>query len=55
MLEKFLNKKVGIVIFNGSASPDFEKGFVTAVDENFIELDNNLTIAIKYIMSIEAK
>ncbi|MBP3707337.1 MAG: hypothetical protein J6J36_01850 [Clostridia bacterium] len=55
MLEKYLNRKVGVCIFNATQIPGFEKGIVTAVDENFIELDNDLTIAIKYIISIKAK
>lgn len=55
VFEKFLNKKVGVCIFNATQIPGFEKGIVTAVDENFIELDNDLTISIKYIISIKSK
>ena len=59
MLEKFLNKKVeitatthGSVIAFGKASI-ITRGTVTGVDANFIELDNNRVISIKYIISIE--
>ena len=55
MLEKFLNRKVGVCVFNATQYPDYDKGVVTAVDDKFIELDGNLTIAIKYIVSIQAK
>lgn len=54
MLEKFLDKKV-VVYFFTTRTNSFYRGVVTAVDKDFIELDNNLTIAIKYIISIESK
>ena len=71
MLEKFLNKKVKIVIatygttlnqkLKNSRSGGFTnyvaeynvEGIVTNIDSNFIEIDNNLVIQIKYIISIE--
>lgn len=56
MLEKFLNKKVKIFIYNYGASPmatiDVKEGTVTALDENFIELDNDQVVAIKCIRSM---
>ncbi len=66
MLEKFLNKNVLICIANYAAAaetlPAFgnplaqvqRKGRVTRVDENFIELDNNEIVAIKYISTIKS-
>ncbi len=59
MLEKFLNKKVEILIssygtpYNLSNSYLIKhKGVVTNIDSNFIELDNNKVIQIKYIISV---
>ena len=64
MLEKFKNKKVLICIADYAAAIDFKKqgrsyassrqreGIVTNLDENFIELDNDQIISIKYITSI---
>lgn len=59
MLEKFLNKKVGIEVLRctpggGFGGNEFFKGTITAIDDNFIELDNNCIIQIKYIVSVEA-
>lgn len=65
MLEKFLNKKVLICIANYAAATEVmasmknpyaplqRKGTVTNIDNNFIELDNNEVIAIKYITTIK--
>jgi hypothetical protein len=65
MLEKFLNQNVLICIANYASA--FEKvafgatlehvqrrGKVTRVDENFVELDNNEVVAIKYICTIKS-
>ena len=52
MLEKFLNKKVEILVTEYCTNKR-EKGIVTKVDSDFIELDNNKIIQIKYIISIE--
>lgn len=60
MLEKFLNKDVLINIANyaitlGNVSKGaYRKGTVTAIDDNFIELDNDEVIAIKYITTIKS-
>ena len=66
MLEKFLNKNVLICIanyasasekvagFNNSLAPFQRRGIVTRVDDNFIELDNNEVVAIKYISTIKS-
>ena len=56
MLEKFLNKKVLISTKNfASARMELQmKGTVTAIDDNFIELDNDEVIAIKYIARIKS-
>ncbi len=53
MLGKFLNKKVEILVTEYCANK-IEKGIVTKVDSNFIELDNNKVIQIKYIISIKS-
>ena len=53
MLEKFKNKKVEI-IYTSYAHFRMLKGIVTNIDENFIELDNNDLIAIKYILTIKS-
>ena len=64
MLEKFLNKKVLICIANYASAAEMivfnrpleavqRKGTVTNVDENFVELDNNELVAIKYICTIK--
>ena len=65
MLEKFLNKKVMIsfaeygrtvnhvsVGLKGAIENYIRKGTVTKMDDNFIELDNNEVVAIKYITTI---
>jgi len=67
MLEKFLNKNVEICLAEYAKAIDhisigtkgvleqyLRKGTVTRVDDNFIELDNNLVIAIKYITTIKS-
>ena len=67
MLEKFLNKNVLICIAEYAAAIEKanmtsianleayqKKGTVTGVDDNFVELDNNELIAIKYISTIKA-
>ena len=55
MLEKFLNKKVIIMISKYAASDFIEKkGIVTELNDDFIELDNDEIIAIKYITSIKS-
>jgi len=67
MLEKFLNKNVLICFANyahaqeklvigtrGILEAVQRRGTVTAVDDNFIELDNNELVAIKYISTIKA-
>ena len=72
MLEKFLNKKVKLVMATngtkiyqklkngisiGGGGTYFDtydvEGIVTNLDSNFIEINNNLVIQIKYIISIE--
>ncbi len=53
MLEKYLNKNV--VIFTqvqGTAISSKYKGIVTGADENFVELDNQKLISIKFIYSV---
>ena len=65
MLEKFKNKKVLICIAQYAAAYDKivlgaqvhalqRQGIVTNIDDNFIELDNNEVIAIKYIATIKS-
>ena len=58
MLEKFLNKKVKVFVTTyGSATPFRDNqscsGTVTNIDSNYIEINNNKVIQIKYIVSIE--
>ena len=53
MLEKFLNKKVSIE-HTTYCNIWKSKGTVTKIDENFIELDNDEVIAIKYITTIKS-
>ena len=53
MLEKFLNKRVQIV-YSSYAYERMLKGIVTKIDENFIELDNDEVVAIKYIVTIKS-
>ena len=56
MLGKLLNQKVRVYLVNFanslSAGVSYE-GTVTNIDENFIELNNEKIIAIKYIASIK--
>lgn len=66
MLEKFLNKNVLICFANYASAtevtPSFSnpysavqrKGIVTNIDNNFIELDNDEVVAIKYIATIKS-
>lgn len=65
MLKKFLNKKVLICIASYASAAEkivmgpnlaaFQRqGTVTDVDDNFVELDNNELVAIKYIATIKA-
>lgn len=59
MLEKFLNKRVRIYVTtygssNAISNNANQKGVVTSIDDKYIELDNNIVIQIKYIVSIEA-
>ena len=54
MIEKFLNKKVQIVYTGYSNAFYSLKGIVTKIDDNFIEVDNDEIIAIKYIMTIKS-
>lgn len=54
MLEKFLNKKVQIMYTGYSEGQYSEKGIVTKIDDNFIEVDNDKIIAIKYILTIKS-
>lgn len=55
MLEKFLNEKVEIVYTPYGLAGFTIKGVITAIDENFVELDNNEIIAIKFIMKVVKK
>ena len=52
MLEKFLNKKVQIyaTLYGAQA---MRKGIITAIDENFIELDSGEIIAKKAITIVK--
>jgi len=58
MLEKFLNKRVKLFVTTYGSNTAFRGnqgcvGTVTNIDSNYIELDNNKVIQIKYIVSIE--
>lgn len=64
MLNKYLNKKVEIAekYYNGSSTIEGKLnngnlnrtiGTITAIDENFIEVDNSILIAIRYIYRIK--
>ena len=54
MLEKFLNEKV-LITYTAYSSHWFDsKGIITKIDDDFIEIDNNQIIAIKYIVSIKS-
>ena len=53
MLEKFKNKKVQ-VRYTYYAHFLIAKGIITNMDENFIELDNDQIIAIKYVTDIKS-
>lgn len=68
MLEKFLNKEVVIEekIYNGPSTLYVNKmagivfqnkveGIITAIDDEFVELDNNSLIARKFIYRITLK
>ena len=50
MLEKFLNKKVKVYI----KEYGLRKGTITSINADFIELDNNIVIQIKYIIYVES-
>ncbi len=55
MLSKLLNQKVRVILMTAGsvgASPSYD-GVVTNIDDNFVELDNERIIAIKYITSIK--
>ena len=54
MIEKFLNEKVQIIYTAYSDSFFSLKGIITKIDDNFIEVDSNQIIAIKYIISIKS-
>ena len=54
MLEKFLNKKVEI-LYTTYNYRVVESGIITNIDENFIELDNNKVLQIKFICTIRVK
>ncbi len=49
MLEKFLNKRVCISVREIGCI----KGTVTNMNKDFIELDNNKTVNIKYVKYIQ--
>lgn len=53
MLEKYINKEVKIVtaIF-GTTVYDIEKGIITAIDDNFIELNNKILISKQHVYRI---
>ena len=54
MLEKYLNKKIEVDYTNYAYPVGLKvKGVITEIDDNFIELDNEMIIAIRYIISIE--
>jgi len=54
MLEKFLNEKVQIIYTAYSDNYFNLKGIITKIDDNFIEVDSNQIISIKYIISIKS-
>lgn len=54
MLDKFLNKKVKVLYGCYEYNKNTEKGTITRIDENFIELDNDTVIAIKHIFKINS-
>lgn len=66
MLEKFLNKRVLVCISHYAAAYERmymgvgvieayqRKGVLTRLDNNFIELDNDEVVAIKYITTIKS-
>jgi len=64
MLEKYLNKKVEIAekYYTGASTLEGKwdnghlnksVGVITGIDDNFIELDHNTLIAIKFIYRIK--
>ena len=68
MLEKYLNKNVvidekvfgdlcfsNITDFKGIYSKYSIEGIITAIDDEFIEVDNKMLIAKKYIYKISLK
>ena len=54
MLEKFLNKEVQIRYTGYAQACYSKKGIVTKIDDNFIEVDNDEIIAIRYILTIKS-
>ena len=56
MLKKLLSQKVKISCksFSGGA-PVTKVGIVTDIDDNFIEIDNEMYFAIRYIAYLEIK
>ena len=56
MLEKYLNKNVVIETqVQGTAISQKYEGELTAVDENFVELGNQILIQKNFIFSIKIK
>ena len=53
MLEKLLNKKVVVGYTYYTTAVHTVKGILTAINEQFIEIDNKTIIAIKYIVEIK--
>ena len=52
MLEQFLNKNVLITYTNYATNGLFQKGIITKVDNEFVEVDNKMIIARKYIVTV---
>ena len=66
MIKEFLNKEVIIAVINGHIvanpnkypvriAPSTYIGVMIAVDDEFVKLNNNTIVAIKYITSIREK
>ncbi len=66
MIDKFLNKKVIVciadyahsldkVVLGANIEPWCREGIMTDYDEDYIELDHNEIIAIKYIARMKEK